>query len=122
VKKTFKIASVTFLMVIYCLAIGVVTESRVYSEYNKSSTSSQEKFISDLSTKILQHTAQSESATNNLNNLPLPSSKSHFQGFDVLIAIEQLFKGEFSQYTNFSKNILVKHRKADFIFPFHYFW
>ena len=35
---------------------------------------------------------------------------------------EGIYSSSFSQYIAASYNFLIKYRKADIIFPFHYFW
>jgi hypothetical protein len=123
VKSSFRILSVVFLTAIYCFAIGVVTKSFAHSDFKDYPTSSQEKIISDFSTKLFCHTSQSESSVNNINNLPAPSFKNPFNGlWAITKTTEQLFETAFSQYTNISRNFLIQHRKTDIIFPFHYFW
>lgn len=119
VKSSNRILSVVFLIAIYCFAISVITKSFAHSDFQNKQTSSQEKIISDFSTKLFCQTSQSESSVNNFNNLPTPNFKN---SFTVVKVTEQLFETEFSQYTFFSRNILTSYRKSDLIFPFHYFW
>jgi hypothetical protein len=112
-----------FLTAIYCFAIGVVANSYAYSDGQKYPTSSQEKFISDFSAKLFYHSSKSESSANNFNNLPDPKLKNPTAGFWATVkATEKLFETSFSQYTFFSRKILINSRKSDIIFPFHYFW
>ena len=122
-KSSIKILSIVALTAIYCFAIGVVTKSLTYSDFQSHSTTPQEQYFSDFSTKLFCQTSQSESSVNNYNNLPVPSFKNPFSGlWAITKTTEQLFKTAFSQYTNISRNFLIQHRKSDIIFPFHYFW
>jgi hypothetical protein len=114
---------VIFLTAIYCFAIGVGTNSLAHSDFHSSPAPSQEKFIANLSPKLFCHTTQFESSVNNFNNLAAANFKNLFSGFCAIVkATDQLFETEFSQYTSFSGNILIHHRKSDIIYPFHYFW
>jgi len=123
VKYNIKILSVVLLTAIYCFAIGVVTNSLTYSDFKSNSTTTQEQYFSDFSTKLFCHTTLTESSVNNYNNLPASSSKNPFNGLlAVTKTTEQLFETAFTQYTNISRNFLIQHRKTDIIFPFHYFW
>jgi len=123
VKNSIRILSVVFLTAIYCFAIGVVTKSLAHSDFNSNSTTSQEQYFSDFSTKLFCHTSQSESSVNNYINQPVPSFKNPFNGlWAISKTTEQLFETAFSQYTNISRNFLIQDRKSDIIFPFHYFW
>jgi hypothetical protein len=121
--SNFRFTSVAFLTAIYCFAIGVVTKSLTYSDFKGNSTTSQEQYLSNFSTKLLCHTPQSESSVNNYNSPSASSFKNPFNGlWAICKTTEQLFETAFSQYTNISENFLIQHRKADIIFPFHYFW
>jgi len=123
VKNSIRILSVFFLTAIYCFAISVVTKSLTHSDFHSNSTTSQEQYFSDFSTKLFCHTSQSESSTNNYINQPVPSFKNPFNGLWAIAKItEQIFETAFSQYTHISRNFLIQHRKTDIIFPFHYFW
>ncbi len=123
-KDKFRITITVFFTAVYCLAIGVVNQSRTDSPVHENPTSSQEKFISDLSSKLFSPTIASESVvTNFTSNSSSPGFKSPLAGCDVIFkAIAQRFETAFSQYANFSRNFRIKHKKSDFIFPFHYFW
>lgn len=122
-KNNIRILSVVFLTAIYCFAKGVVTKSLAHSDFHSNTTTSQEQYFSDFSTKLFCHTSQSESSVNNYINQPVPSFKNPFNGLgEISKTTEQLFETAFSQYTNISRNFLIQHRKTDIIFPFHYFW
>lgn len=121
--SNFKIVSVAVLMIIYCFAIGIVRESRTQFDVQSNSSTSQEKFFSDISTTLFSHTTQFEGSISNFNNLPNPSFKNPFSGlWTITRCSEQLLLNTFAQYTNSSRNFLIQHRKTDIIFPFHYFW
>ena len=50
-------------------------------------------------------------------------NKKTFNDFsEILKSIDRLLIGRFARYESFSINIAVRNRKADIIFPFHYFW
>jgi hypothetical protein len=123
VKNNIRILSVVLLIAIYCFAMGVVTKPLTHSIFHSNTTTSQEQYFSDFSTKLFCHTSPSESLVNNYINQPVPSFKNPFNGlWAIAKTTEQLFETAFSQYTNISRNFLIQHRKTDIIFPFHYFW
>jgi hypothetical protein len=123
VKNHFKILNVILLTAIYCFAIGAVNNSLIHFDFSNNKSSSQEEAISYISEKLFLHTSHSECSVKDYNNLPAPNFKNHFTGlWAVLKAKEQLYGSEFSQYTTFTRTILINHRKSDIIFPFHYFW
>lgn len=123
VKNKVRILSVVVLAVIYCFATGTAHKSLSDADFINNSTSSQEKVISDFSAKLFCHTSPYGSSVNIYNNLPAPNYNNQFKGLWAIIkTTEQLILTKFSQYTTFSGNILINHRKSDIIFPFNYFW
>ena len=50
-------------------------------------------------------------------------NKKTFSDFSgILKWVDHLLVGSFIRYESFSNTIAVRQRKADIIFPFHYFW
>lgn len=122
-KKSFRIASVIFLAAAWFIVSGTASISHGGSDFRDDPASTQAYGIQDLSAKIFFNTSQAESLLDSFNNLPVPSLKDPFnEPGSVNIAIEQIFEVGFAQYIRHSINFLVHHRKADIIFPFHYFW
>ena len=122
-KSSIRILNMVFLTAIYCFAIGAVSNSYAYSDFSNNQTSSEEKISSNFSSTLFYHTSQSESSLNSFNNLPVPNFKNSFTGLWAIInASEQLFQTNFVQYSTFSRNLLIRHRKSDIIFQFNYFW
>lgn len=121
--RNINILSVIFLTAIYAFALGYASQSFAHS-YNKDySSSSEEKFITDLSSKLFCHTSQFDGSVIQFNNLPSSFLKKSFGTIWIHSqAKEQIFESVFAQYKNASLNFLVQHRKKDIIFPFHYFW
>jgi hypothetical protein len=123
VKNSFRILSLVIVTAIYCLAITLVTKSFTHSDIQKHPISSEEKIISDLSTKQFCHISPPESSVTNINNLPVPNFKNPFTGFWAIVkTTERLFNSKFSQYTSIARESLINQRKCDLLFPFHYFW
>ncbi|MBN2892969.1 MAG: hypothetical protein JXL97_13965 [Bacteroidales bacterium] len=122
-KNKIRILSAVVLTAIYCFAVGAVKESLTHSDFQNNSTTSQEQYFSDFSTKLFCHTSQTESSVSNINNLPAPNFKNSINElWTIAKTTEHLFETAFSQYTNISRNFLIQYRKTDIIFPFHYFW
>lgn len=119
-KKSIRISSVILLTTLYCFSIGIGTKSLIYSDVQ---TTSQEKYFLTIPSLLSLHTFQSDSSVNIFNNFSIPSCKNLFDGLWTNLKItEQFYETVFSQYTSFSINFLIHDRKADIIFPFHYFW
>ena len=122
-KTQIRILSVVILTAIYCFAMSTAIHSLSHSDFSNSSTTLQEKSISDFSAKLFYPISESESSVNNYNNLPATKFKNPFNGLGAIHnTSEQLLETAFSQYTNISRNFLIHNRKTDIIFPFHYFW
>jgi hypothetical protein len=120
VKNSIRISSVLLLAAIYCFSIGIGTKSHIFSGLQ---TTEQEKYFSAIFTILSPHTPQAESSVNNFNDFQAPGFKNLLGGlWAVIKTTEQFYESVFSQYTSFSLNVLIHHRKTDIIFPFHYFW
>ena len=63
----------------------------------------------------LQEISEFQVSTSLKNN-----PNTNFSSF--LKLTEGIYSSSFSQYIAASYNFLIKYRKADIIFPFHYFW
>lgn len=64
----------------------------------------------------------SEHSLKSFNNTH-SSFKNPFSGFGAVLKLAgQLFESRYAQYVAGSKNFLIRFRKADIVFPFHYFW
>lgn len=122
-KNRISILGIVFLTVVYCFVVGSINSFILYSTYSNNLSATHDSAISDLSVKLVSHTSQSENLFNNCNKLPVSQSKDSFAGLWAVVNVnEQLIKSDFFQYTISLRNILVKYRKNDRIFPFHYFW
>jgi len=126
VKIKIRILSVVLLTAIYCYAIGIATATSTQANPQYYSTTSEKEYCLDFSTKLFYHTSQYESSVDNCNNQPTLNIKNPFGFFNALWAhaktTEQLFESVITQYINIAKNLLIRYRKSDLIFPFHYFW
>jgi len=76
-----------------------------------------------VSIELFTDSLLAESPVNISNNAPSTTLKNSFNEFFAIVKItEQFFTNEFVQYISISKNFRIKYRKANMIFPFHYFW
>jgi len=123
VKNTVRILSVLLLTVIYCYAIGTVGASVVPTDAKGALNTQQEKYTLNVASQLFCHTSQTENAVSSPTQLPIPSFKNPFDPqWAAIKAAEQFFETEFYQYSRVSRNFLIQYRKADHLFPFHYFW
>ena len=83
--------------------------------------SDQGTYITVTAKTLFGHTPQSE-ITISSPDVPVTTFKSSFGGFATLVTSEPFVRTEFHQYLSFYRNCLIRHRKLDAIFPFHYHW
>lgn len=90
---------------------------------NQNAQSTGQRYFSTISVTLFCNPPQSEISLSDLNDFSSPSFKKIFSDYWTLnTAIEKLFKVAFSQYSFSSRNLLVRHRKTNIIYPFHCFW
>ena len=119
-KKSIRISSVILLTALYCFTIDIETLSVIGSDIQ---TNKQENYFLTISTLFSPYTSETENLFSNINTIPSPSFKNLHDGpWAITKTTEQCYESIFSQYTGFSINFLIHHRKTDIIFPFHYFW
>ncbi|SDS30962.1 hypothetical protein SAMN05216503_2645 [Polaribacter sp. KT25b] len=123
-KNKHQIIKVLLLISIYCFGIYLSANSSAYfSEQNVVKDNKQKEYVSTTSKVLFIHTQQYESLQSNLTEYSLPTFESPDNLFWLISnSNELLFNSKFKQYNNYLKNILIRHRKSDLIFPFHNFW
>jgi hypothetical protein len=122
-KNSIRIIGVIILTAIYCFVVSTVTNTPISSDYENHQTTEKEQYRAIISNNLFCHTLEVESLSNSFEYFPVPNPKNLFnKHWSTTKFIEQLFESEFTQYYNFSINFLIKYRKSDIIFPFHYFW
>lgn len=122
-KNSIRILSSLLLTAIYCCAIAIVTTAFTAVDSQNATDTQQQKYSATVSNNLLYHNIQSESSINSFVNLSDPSLKDTFNIIvGITVQTSKLVKATFSQYTNFSRNLRIRYRKTDLIFPSHYFW
>lgn len=122
-KGSIERAGIVLVTAIYCVAMGLVSHTAAASNHRYISSTEQEKFQDDFSTKLLSQPSQSVNSILQYNNHSNPTFKSQVIGFGVLEqTTEYLYQSRFLQYTLFTTNLRINRRKSDLIFPFQYFW
>jgi len=111
-----------FLIAVYCLAISAVNYVPL-SPNASACKSNQKEYFSNVKADLHYHASPSESTVKAQANATTPGFNPIFTGPWLSVrASELLFESECSQYKFLSSGFLVRIRKADLIFPFHYFW
>lgn len=122
-KSRFKIAGTFFLTVVYSLAVNLVVYSSVHTEYGETYHTGQEQFHASFSDSLIFHTGPTTDSGASHYNIPGPDFRNQPDLLLPLIhSARKLLDATFAQYVFSSVNFPVRQRKADLIFPFHYFW
>lgn len=122
-KNRFKRFGVTFLIVAYCFAIASFNKVPQFLTTSNSPNSLQESVFVEFSSNLYCSFSKFENSVDNINNFFSQNFKIPFLQFDAIFKYaENFLETEFTQYISFSGDILIKLRKPDIIFPFHYFW
>jgi len=123
-KRGEQIIRVLLLISIYCFGISVSaitapnSNTQVFVQNN-----GQEDSFSAASKTHFVHTYQSEISVSNFLECSLSNDNLSLDDFIIVLFLNKLlFNAKFKQYENHFKNLLIRHRKADLIFPFHSFW
>jgi hypothetical protein len=123
VKNLFKISGILLLIALYCATISFAGNISQNSDFINKSGLEKGKKDSTVSVELFSNSSEAESSANPYSNTPPPTFKNSFNEFLAIVKIrEQFFANEFTQYISISKNFRIKYRKANIIFPFHYFW
>ncbi|WP_338813974.1 hypothetical protein V9L05_00685 [Bernardetia sp. Wsw4-3y2] len=123
-KNKYRILGATFLAILYSFVLGFVATSTIEYNVQSKKTTEREKYFSSISTNYaFSYAPESTTSVDSITTFSVLSLKNLLHQLWVISkATEQLLETEFSQYTSFSINFLIHHRKKDIIFPFHYFW
>lgn len=111
------------LIALYCATISFAGNISQNSDFINKSGLEKGKKDPTVSVELFSYSSQAENSVNPFNNTPPPTFKNSFNEFLAIVKIrEQFFANKFTQYISISKNFRIKYRKANIIFPFHYFW
>lgn len=125
VKKALKISSALLASMLYIVAVyvAVVFMSPPVSPFFESQPS-ENRILFEVSPSGIPGIPLNQETTVNLFS-GAKYSGSDFQYKPLTACLkyaEKTLASEFVQYVFQSINFLVRFRKADFLFPFHYFW
>lgn len=109
------------MIFIYCFAVSASN----YVHFSDSKHSNEQKHYFELSSHDLScHFTETENTTTGLQNTVNYPLKFKFFNKDLAVETVEtnLSKATFSEYFYSSRDFLIKNRKDNLIFPFHYFW
>src|SRR5690606_3650633 len=123
-KKWGRSLGILFLASIYLLGIGAGNEHAFSTPKNVfGQDSGHETIVSPTKVTFLCQAPKQESFVDHVNDLPFPQNTLFFTAlFGAQRPHNILFAAKARQYLGASITFLVRHRKADLIFPFHSSW
>jgi hypothetical protein len=120
-----KISGAVFAAVFYIIAVLLFADNitpPVSSVSETQSTGNRILFENSLS-PILGIPLTQKSGISLFNGATYSGSDFQFKEFSAYLkSAEKSISSEFVQYVFQAKNFLIRLRKADLLFPFHYFW
>jgi len=122
-KPTFRFWVGILLVAIYSVAVGISTLAVAHADAPFSSTADHDAFVAGDPHALLSHAPLTERTVSSFGGFSLPGFDKVIDHFWVVTDLaERIFHASFAQYHRFSVSLLILHRKADLLFPFHYFW
>lgn len=124
-KKILKTTALFNLILLYSFIISFNSSNNepLHSSLSSSKQTESSSSCLFITKGLFSHSAQNESSVKVLAKLPCFLLKNTFTYYsDLTKTTEYLFSTRFLQYILNSRNILIRHRKANIIFPFHFFW
>lgn len=122
-KKTIRIFSTVLLAALYLWATSFVFAPAEQAEKQDTPATGSQVCFSVSTLNFYNPQIQPEKVTANVNSFPAPAFKKNIQSaFGILKASGQIFQNSFIQYIRLSFTFAIEYRKADQLFPFHYFW
>lgn len=122
-KPTFRFWVGILLVAIYTMAVGISTHAIAHTDAPFTSTGGQDAFIAGNPHALLSHAPLTERTVSSLGGHAFPGFDKVVDHFWVVTDLaERVFRVTFALYHRFSVSLLILHRKADLLFPFHYFW
>lgn len=122
-KKAVGILGISVAAALWCFASMSAADnpSRCLAHAGKPGKA-QEVYALSFSCDLFCHPSPPERTVKTFPNGQALSKKNCTGFWALLKQRERLFESRFAQYTAYSAALPVKFRKADIIFPFHYFW
>ncbi|MDC7217573.1 MAG: hypothetical protein PQJ28_00975 [Spirochaetales bacterium] len=126
VKDKIRNISAILLFAFYCMGVIIASYSSfstLENQYSSDVNTKNQTCFSNITTNFYYAATRTERLTQDSHHGPVVDLKDWGNTpFGIIHADEILFKSKFSQYTRRAISFLIRYRKADILFPFHYFW
>jgi hypothetical protein len=115
--------SALLLTTLYCFGMVVAAGPFTHAGEAVPINTKADYCFANSSGDVYSHTSQTTFSSSNVVVLPAKPQKASSEDLWAICATaDALIVAGFSQYTDYSANVRIHFRKADLIFPFHYFW
>lgn len=124
-KKIAGILEASLMIIIYCLILLAVVNCQFCADAPAKDFILEElhSTTSNNPIHLFSHTTQTSFLVGAVQNNLFSSSKSPSSHFSGVLPIEEIILGSaYFQYHRSLVNVLIRFRKTNLIFPFHYFW
>lgn len=121
--KTAKNAGIITVIAIYCFALGLISFTPNRAKAFVGSNQTSQKNYTSVTESIFCHNLQTDRQNYAAHKHSEQSIKNSFNGAACIAkATEIYYNLAYVQYICKARSFLINYRKADLIFPFHYFW
>jgi len=123
-KNRNNILGVLLLISVYCFGFYVhITTTPTSNQWVNEKQNEQRSNLKASSKCFYEHTQPFENLFSDVLEKPLLDFKlPNIAFWNIVYTNNLLFNTKFKQYTKHLKTILIRQRKSNLIFPFHYFW
>ena len=122
-KNVLRFFGILYITALFGSVVFVATKSLEKEVQNDYSRKAEENVAPTFSKSIICFIHASQNSNYGISNLAFFKTKIPLHlgvSFDKIS--ESVLQRKLSQYLNFSKHFLIRHRKTNIIFPFHSHW
>ncbi|MFV0591235.1 MAG: hypothetical protein ACK5M7_07615 [Draconibacterium sp.] len=121
--RILRLLGTAVLLSVYSYGIGLGTGTYAEKDTSFAGTAHGEGYWSAVSNSVSFYFSEPEKQISDVRNNTPVTSQSLFTSFLGFAQVSGwLLENKFVQYIRVSETFLLRYRKADLIFPFHYFW
>ena len=119
----FRLVASIILVAVYSFGISLGVGSAAVKAYSQTGNSTTETYWSAVSNNLSFYYSESEKLTADARtNFPASNKTSFTTLLAFIQTTGQVLEAGFAHYQRISETFLIRYRKADILFPFHYFW
>ena len=122
-KSGIRTSGIAILWSIFWITAVLNTHSPLSAGTAYNQYTGDDQYHTSASGSLFYHTLPSQGPLNNFNQLPSSQSKIkfNFKG-SINLTIDKLIESKVCHRLKLGEALLIRLRKSEIIFPFHYFW